>query len=165
MIFNNIFFKTQIIPDFGQDHAIVRIALCDNVGRTFYGEYLDSNDISKNTSRSPSANKPNVDSLLINKFGFINEIGPKHVKMLGTKDMVSAELKKWLEFYDSDVRLDWVGFYCYYDVCVLNDILWHGELPRLDDHGSPWCDEKLTYEYALKFDDPLKFVLDIRKDR
>lgn len=166
MIFTSVYFKTQVVPNFSKDHNLVRIGLCDNVGRTFYGEYLDSSDISKLNIAQYSNFKPNPDDFLINQFGFMNVITQKEVKMLGTKDMISAELQKWMEFYSKDVEVDWIGFYGWYDVCILNDILWKGDIPENIREMARRFNERtgLTYEYAIKFENPLKFALDLRKE-
>ncbi len=86
--------------------------------------------------------------------------------MLGTKDMVSSELKKWVSFYSKDVEINWTGFYGWYDICILNDILWKGEFPDNIKESHNWFGGQtgLTYEYALKFENPLKFALDLRKE-
>lgn len=163
----DIFFKTQVIPDFGEDHVLVRIGLCDTIGRTFYAEYLDKKEVRMLNIARFDPQKFEQGDFLINEFGFCNEITDKNVKMLGTKDMVRAELKKWLSFIDKDVKVNWIGIHLWYDVVLMDDILWQGNIPSeniMEESRYYNRENKIfTYEYAVKCLNPLIYAKEIRR--
>lgn len=151
----NLFFKTQLLPN-----NVMRVAICDEVGRSFYAEFLVEEgsrwtaynyhkfDAKPYNPKDPDALYGDPDAK--------NVFTVKEVSMFGTENMVKKYLNEWLSFYDEDCKLEWVGDNLIYDVMVIEDLL--------DDHIVYYDYRPVfaEYDYCVTFINPLKFVKDLR---
>lgn len=153
-----LFFKTQLLPN-----HVMRIAVCDPIGRTFYAEFIADDDsrfinydLHKYDKKPYNPNDPVV--LCGNPDG-ANVFTDREVSMFGTENMVKKALNDWLNFYGGCYVLQWYGEECAYDVAVIDDLLeehiiYFDTKPSYKNHGRP--------DYAINFINPLKFVEDLR---
>lgn len=150
-----LFFKTQLLPN-----HIMRVAVCDPVGRKFYAEFLvdeDSRWINYDIHKfDDKPYNPKDPAILYGDPDTTNVFAPREVSMFGTENMVKKALNDWLNFYDAKYFVfKWYGEECAYDVAVIDDLL--------EEHIF-YYDIKQTHksDYAINFINPLKFVEDLR---
>ena len=150
-----LFFKTQLLPN-----NIMRVAICDTVGRTFYAEFIveeNSRWMAYNYHKfDAKPYNPKDPELICENPDAKNVANEKEVSMFGTENMVRKYLKEWLGFYDKDCNFEWIGDNLVYDVMVIEDLLDDHIIYR--DYRSVFTEDN----YCVMFINPLKFVKDLR---